>query len=126
MRQINSLQPVFTAVRSSDPALAWTRSWASPVADVPYLAGELHPEGGDCCDVLSHVYTCIMFDLCIQLAWTYAWASPVADVPYLAAELHRKSGTCNLVEGNQWIACWLNLFAKLVGGQSGAPAAIYS
>jgi hypothetical protein len=45
MRQINSLQPVFRGVRSSDPALAWTRNWTSPVASVPYLAGELHPEG---------------------------------------------------------------------------------
>jgi hypothetical protein len=45
MRQINSLQTVFRDARSSDPALAWTRNWTSPVAAVPYLAGELHPEG---------------------------------------------------------------------------------
>jgi hypothetical protein len=46
MRQINSLQVLFKSVRSSDPALTWTQNWTSPVASVPYLAGELHPEGG--------------------------------------------------------------------------------
>ncbi|WIA34254.1 hypothetical protein OEZ86_012605 [Tetradesmus obliquus] len=45
MRQINSLQPLLRSVRSSAPGLAWARNWTSPVADVPYLAGELHPEG---------------------------------------------------------------------------------
>ncbi|KAF6248610.1 histidine phosphatase superfamily [Scenedesmus sp. NREL 46B-D3] len=45
MRQINSLQTLFRAAHSTDPTLAWTNNWTSPVADVPYLAGELHPEG---------------------------------------------------------------------------------
>eukprot|EP00879_Flechtneria_rotunda_P032864 GHRR01036282.1.p1 GENE.GHRR01036282.1~~GHRR01036282.1.p1 ORF type:complete len:193 (+),score=35.22 GHRR01036282.1:126-704(+) len=43
MMQINNLQYILRLSNNHD--LAWMRNWTSPVANLSYLAGELHPAG---------------------------------------------------------------------------------